>query len=118
MQTDQNNDLVVDDGGIGLMNCKLTCGEASIIWPKPQKYELSKTVQSFKPINPIIDFNGPDDGKSHAWLQELVDEKLELLQQEGTSNNPSEDPKLTIDLSWSNDESTTLKVPKLYFIHF
>ena len=52
------------------------------------------------------------DQSDEKFLQELVDEKLELLQQEGTSNNPSEDPQLTIDLSWSNDESTTLKVPK------
>ena len=108
MQTDQNNDAAE---GIGLMNCKLTCGEASIIWPKPQEYELSKTVQTFNPANPIIDFNGPDDdGQTQLWLQKLVVEKLVLLQREGTPINPSEDPELTIELSWSNDQATTLKV--------
>ena len=54
---------------------------------------------------------GPDDdGKTQLWLQKLVVEKLVLLEREGTPINPSEDPELTIELSWSNDQATTLKV--------
>ena len=93
------------------MNCKLTCGDASVLWPKPQKYELSQKVQTFNPLISVIKFHGPDDGQSHAWLKEIIDDNLDLLQQEGTSSNPSEDSQLTIELFWLwDDDSTTLKV--------
>ena len=100
---------------MGLMNCKLTCGDASVLWPKPQKYELSQEVQTFNPLNPKIEFHGLDDGQSHAWLKEIIDDNLDLLQQEGTTSNPSEDSNLTIELIWYDwdNDATTLTVSLL-----
>ena len=100
---------------MGLMNCKLTCGDASVLWPKPQKYELSQEVQAFNPLNPKIEFHGLDDGQSHDWLKEIIDDNLYLLQQEGTTSNPSEDSNLTIELIWYDwdNDATTLTVSLL-----
>ena len=98
------------------MNCKLTCGDASVLWPKPQKYELSQEVQTFNPLVSSIVFHGPDDGQSHAWLKEIIGDNLDLLRQEGTSSNPAEDSNLTIELFWLwDDDSTTLTVSFLTF---
>ena len=58
------------------------------------------------PVDPIITLSGMGD-QVKIWLQEIIDERLQWLMEEGTTD--STDPHLNIELKWTTD-TTSLKV--------
>ena len=52
------------------------------------------------PINPVIVLTGVGD-QIKNWLQEIIDERLQWLIEEGTPDNT--DPSLNILLIWTSD---------------
>jgi hypothetical protein len=55
---------VINAGSESLLSmgeCKLTCGDDSVLWPRPREADLGKTVAAFHPED--IEFTNEDDFK-------------------------------------------------------